>query len=288
MKTSKIKTPRQKIVVVYHGDCPDGFGGAWAAWKKFGARAAYLPARDRNAPPCKLKDKEVYLIDYTYEPAVVKKLIKDNIRVTAIDHHVSQEAAVRLTDRYSYDIKHSGAALAWKYFHPGKKVPMLLRYIEDGDLYKWNVPHSRELLMLIELASFDFKTWSRLAKDLENPRTHATYIKKGALLLFYNRSLWERLLPNAELVKFDGKKIFALNCPRYFADDLGHALAAKTHSFALLWNESGGNIRVSLRSEGNADVAKIAKKYGGGGHKRSSGFSFEVGKKTPWKILPVK
>jgi len=280
-----MKTPKQKIIVIYHGDCPDGFGGAWAAWKKFGNRAAYIPARDRNAPPCQLKNKEVYLIDYTYEPGVVKKLVRNNVRVTAIDHHVSQEAAIKLTDRYSYDVRHSGAVLAWKYFHSDEKTPMLLRCIENGDIWKWNVPHSRALLMLIELTPFDFKTWSRLAKELENPHTRAAYIKKGALLLLYHRSLWEKLLPNAELVKFDGKKIFALNCSRYFADDIGHALAARTSSFSLLWSESGGKINVSLRSNGKIDVAKIAKKYGGGGHKRASGFELDAGKKAPWKLV---
>ena len=68
-----------------------GSAAAWAAWKKFGAKAAYLPARDRNAPPVPLKNKIVYIIDYTYDPPIIKKLIKDNVRVTAIDHHFSQK-----------------------------------------------------------------------------------------------------------------------------------------------------------------------------------------------------
>lgn len=278
---------KQKIVVIYHGKCPDGFGGAWAAWKKFGAKAVYLPASDRSAPPVPLKNKIIYIIDYTYDAPIVKKLMKDNIRVTAIDHHFSQKDATMLTEKYVYDVSHSGAVLAWNYFHPGKKMPMLLRYIEDRDIWKWNVPHSREMLMLIDLASFDFGTWSRLAKDIDDPRTRALNIKKGALLALHYRSLYEKLLPSAEQVMFAGKKIYALNCPYYFADDLGHALAVKTHSFALLWNESGGRIRCSLRSEGKVDVAKIAKKYGGGGHKQASGFSFPVGKKIPWKLLPL-
>lgn len=287
MKKILTKSPKQKIVVIYHGKCPDGFGGAWAAWKKFGAKAAYFAARDRSAPPVPLKNKVVYIIDYTYDAPIIKKLIRDNIRVTAIDHHVSQKEATMLTEKYSYDVKRSGAPLAWEYFHPGKKVPMLLRYVEDRDIWKWKVPHAREMLMLIDLAPYDFKAWSRLARDIDDPRTHTTYLKKGALLELQYRSLYEKLLPNAELVKFAGHTIYALNCPYYFADDLGHELAVKTRSFALLWNESGGRIRCSLRSAGKIDVAKIAKKYGGGGHKQSSGFSFLAGKKTPWKLLPA-
>jgi nanoRNase/pAp phosphatase (c-di-AMP/oligoRNAs hydrolase) len=287
MKKSSVKVPKQKIVVIYHGKCPDGFGGAWAAWKKFGAKAAYFAARDRSAPPVPLKNKIVYIIDYTYDAPIIKKLIKDNVRVTAIDHHVSQKEATMLTEKYSYDAKHSGATLTWEYFHPGKPTPALLRYVEDRDLYAWKVPHSREMLMLVDLAEFDFKTWSLLAKELDDSRTRATHLKKGALLDLYYRSLYRKLLPNAELVKFAGHKIYALNCPYYFADDLGHELAIKTHSFALLWNESGGRIRCSLRSAGTVDVAKIAKKYGGGGHRFAAGFSFRVGTKVPWKLLPA-
>lgn len=286
-RLSALKSPHQKIVVIYHGKCPDGFGAAWAAWKKFGSRAAYIAAHDRSHPSVVLKNKMVYVLDYTYEERTMKKLIKDNIRVTAIDHHVSQKAFTLLTDQYSYDVNHSAATLTWNYFHSGKPVPALLQYIEDRDLWKWKLPHAKEALMLIDLAPFDFKTWSRLAKDIDDPNTHATYLKKGALLLLHYRSLYEKLLPNAELVRFQGKKVYALNCPYYFSSDLGHELALKTHSFAIVWNESGGRIRVSLRSVGKVDVAKIAKKYGGGGHKSASGFSFPVGKKTPWKLLPV-
>lgn len=281
-----MKTPRQKIIVIYHGRCPDGFGGAWAAWKKFGNKAAYLPARDRNKPPAPLKHKTIYLIDYTYDAPIVKKLIRDNVRVTAIDHHVSQKESTMLTEKYLYDVKHSGATLAWQYFHPGKNIPMLLRYIEDRDIWKWNIPHSREMLSLIDLAKFDFKTWNRLAKDLDDPHTRAAHLKKGTLLDLQYVSLYRKLIPNAEPAKFAGHKIYVLNCPYYFADDLGHELALKTRSFSLLWNESGGRIRCSLRSAGKIDVSKIAKKYGGGGHKESSGFSFPVGKKAPWKLLP--
>ena len=285
-KVTTTKIHHQKIVVIYHGDCPDGFGGAWAAWKKFGAKAAYLPARDRGATPCPLKNKEVYLIDYTYEPEIIKQLVKDNIRVTIIDHHATAKVSLPLVADSLYEIEHSGSVLAWKYFHPGQKTPVLLRYVEDRDIWNWKVPNAREMLMLIDLAPFDFHAWSRMAREFEDPSLRAANVKKGTLLFVHYKSLYEKLLPSAELVKFDGKKIYILNCPYFFADDLGHILALRTHSFAALWSEAGGRIKVSLRSVQGFDVGKIAKKYGGGGHKHSAAFSFEVGKKTPWELLP--
>jgi oligoribonuclease NrnB/cAMP/cGMP phosphodiesterase (DHH superfamily) len=280
-----IATPKQKIVVIYHGNCPDGFGGAWAAWTKFKNKAAYFGATDRENLPFEIKNKEVYLIDYTYQPELVRQLIDDNIRVTAIDHHVSQEASTKLTQDYSYAINRSGAPLAWEYFHPKEKLPMLLRYIEDRDIWKWKLPFTEEILTLIDLEPFDFKVWTKLAKDLESAAKRKIYKKDGKLLLTFQKSLIDKLLPSAETVLFEGKKILALNAPYYFASDLGHELAARSGTFAIIWNESAGRIRVSLRSTGKTDVSKIAQKYGGGGHKNASGFSFLVHEKFPWEVI---
>jgi oligoribonuclease NrnB/cAMP/cGMP phosphodiesterase (DHH superfamily) len=285
MAYTLIETPKQKIIVIYHGNCPDGFGAAWAAWTKFKNKAAYLPAKDRLALPCEIKNKEVYVLDYTYEPALMKKLIEDNIRVTAIDHHISQEVGTKMTQNYSYDLKHSAAPLTWSYFHPKKKVPMLLKYVEDRDLWNWKVPYSEEILTLVDLSPFDFKVWNKIANDLDNTAKLKIYKKNGALLLKFQRALIEKLLPSAELVMFDGKKVWALNAPYYFSSDLGHELAMRTKSFAIIWSESAGRIRVSLRAASNIDVSKIAQKYGGGGHKAASGFSFLIHEKFPWEVI---
>lgn len=278
--------PKQKIVVIYHGRCPDGFGGAWAAWKKLGSRAAYFGARDRNAPPVPLKNKIVYLIDYTYDEPIVRDLIRDNIRVVAIDHHESQKEAIALTDNPLYDTAHSGAVLSWNYFHGKEKVPMMLRYIEDRDIWNWKISHSREMLACIDMTPRTFTAWSKLSAQIDDPRTRKVCLQKGKLLDAQYRNLFEKLLPNAEPVYFEGRKIYALNCPYYFVDDLGHILAERVGSMAILWSESGGRIRVGLRSNGTVDVSKIAKQYGGGGHPSSSGFSFSVDDPAPWKLLP--
>jgi oligoribonuclease NrnB/cAMP/cGMP phosphodiesterase (DHH superfamily) len=283
-----MKTPSQKIVVIYHGDCPDGFGGAYAAWKKFGARAAYLPAMNRFALPCPLKNKEVYLIDYTYQENFIKKLLRDNKRVTAIDHHITAERVAKLTQNYSFALDHSGAVLAWNYFHPGRKVPVMLRYIEDRDLWRWKLPASKAVLAYFDLAERSFAIWDKAAKELEQAGKRKAYREKGELLLRYEKMLLDEILPSAELVRFAGYTVFAINAPYHFVDNLGHALTKKTHSFTIVWRETAGTLKVSLRSAGSVDVAKIAEKFGGGGHKAAAAFSFPIrstGITFPWKAV---
>jgi len=41
----------------------------------------------------------------------------------------------------------------------------------------------------------------------------------------------------------------------------------------LTREEGDGRIKVSLRSKTEADVSKIAKAFGGGGHRRAAGFT---------------
>ena len=57
----------KQIIVLYHGDCPDGFGAAFAAWKKFKDAAEYVALSRSDTPPLELvKNKEVYLPDFTF------------------------------------------------------------------------------------------------------------------------------------------------------------------------------------------------------------------------------
>ena len=42
---------------------------------------------------------------------------------------------------------------------------------------------------------------------------------------------------------------------------------------AILVEQADGGVRVSLRSRGSADVAELAKRFGGGGHSQAAGFS---------------
>src|SRR3989344_1363044 len=108
------------IIIIYHADCPDGFSGAWAAYKRFGNEAEYIPVHHDDAPIQGLEHKEIYFIDFVYSEKEMIALASKNKRITAIDHHVTAEPVVKMTEKYSYSVDNSGAVLAWKYFHPDK------------------------------------------------------------------------------------------------------------------------------------------------------------------------
>lgn len=272
------------VVVLYHGDCSDGFGGAWAAWKKFGASAEYIGLYRGNPLPAGLKNKELYFIDFLYEPEVMRKIVKNNKKVVGLDHHVTAKDSVKLMSPGSiYSEKNSGAVLAWRYFHPREKVPTLLRYVEDRDTWRWALPASKDISVFMDTFTFNFQFWDKAAREFEKSAFLKKYIEKGRLLKSYRDFVVKKLIPSAVTVKFAGYKILAVNAPHEFTSELGHLLAVRHAPFSLVWSQDGLGVRVGLRSDGTVDVAKIAKKFGGGGHRAAAGFIVPANKKVPWK-----
>ncbi len=274
------------IVVLYHGNCTDGFCAAWAAWKKFGNSADYVGVNLGIAPPAGLVGKEIYTVDFTYSIEYIPKLLQENKRLTSIDHHITAKEVAAMTHDYRFDLKRSGAVLSWQYFHPDEKVPQLLNYVEDMDLWQFKLPHTKEIIAYLGLFDFDFATWDVLIADFENPKKFQEILPQAKLLLQYEKKIVERIAQNhSELVDFEGYKTYVVNCP-IFNSQIGHALCDKLPPMGIVWYRDKNRLKFSLRSDGSVDVSELAKKFvGGGGHKRSAGFALPIDSPLPWKKI---
>lgn len=275
------------VIIIYHNDCTDGFSSAWAAWKKFGDNADYVGVNPGSKPLTGLKDREVYMLDVIYPIQYLKKLIRENKKVVAIDHHLSNQKSFDLISNGLFDLSHSGAFLSWKYFHPSKKVPKFIEHVEDVDLWTFKLFKTKEIISCLDLVEFSFKNWDKIYKDIENVKTCRDYIKNGTLILKYQNILIDRIIDNqAELVNFLGYKTYAVNSP-VFNSQIGNILSKKLSPVGIVWSQDkSGRIHVSLRSDGTVDVSKLASRFkGGGGHKKSAGFYVENISKLPWEKL---
>ncbi|MDP3901570.1 MAG: DHHA1 domain-containing protein [bacterium] len=273
------------IIVIFHGDCPDGFSGGWAAWKRFGNRATYIAAKHHFPPVTNLKNKEIYFVDFIYPTEITKKLIKNNKRVVLIDHHISAKPIAKLIKEKLYRTTNSGAVLAWQYFHPGKKVPKMLLHVEDVDRWQFKLPHTREISAYINLFDYSFKNWSKIVTDIDNKKKLKEIISHGKWVLKYEDQWINKLINNAQLVKFCGYKTLIVNSP-VLNSDIGNRLTKMLPPVGIVWSQkSDGKIAVSLRSSGRVDVSKLAAKFGGGGHKRAAGFAIDSKEKFPWKAI---
>lgn len=274
----------KKILVFYHKNCSDGFGAAWAAWKKFGDAAEYVALDPETLPKVFPKKRTIYAVDLSYPVSVQKKIRTHNESLTIIDHHISKKEDTELFPGNIFDNDHSGAVLAWRYFHPKKSVPKLLEHIEDIDLWKWQFPNTREIISALSLRAFDFSTWDVFAKMIESGSGKKKIIAEGKIISLYEERIIEKMVGSAVPVTFEGMRILAVNSS-VLNSEVANALLKKLPPAAIVWRDSGGEIHVSLRSDGTVDVSKIAEKYGGGGHTRSAGFGFRSEEGVPWKIL---
>ncbi len=273
----------KSIVILYHSDCEDGFGGAWAAWKKFGNRATYIPIKHQTPPPPGLTNKTIFIIDIFYPIPVLKRLIRENKRIVALDHHKSREAETKFAPEYVFDLNRSGAVIAWNYFHPRKKVPHLLGVIQERDLWKFKTRDSKQLFAYLEMQPLDFHAWNIIAKQWENSKVRQEHGKLGEVILTFQHSLIGQLVKHAQKGTFQNKSVWIVNSP-FFEDQVGNLLAKKGPHITLVWRQYGGMIRVSLRSTKAVDVSKLAAPFGGGGHPQSAGFRIPANKPVPWRI----
>lgn len=274
----------KKIIVFYHKDCWDGFGGAWAAWKKMGSKADYVGLQPGAPPDFEVKNKEVYLIDTAFPIPAMRQLLKNNLKVVLLDHHFSNKEVAEIVPEKLFEMDHSGAVLAWKYFHPKKATPVFLKYVEDADIWKWALPNSKALSMLREGLPFDFRAWSKWVNDYEDKKKLKARMLHGQQLLDYSADLQDKAVKNAQVVEFEGYRCLAVNSPLLHSD-IGNKLSKLMPPFGIVWAEKSDVRTFSLRSNGKFDVSKLAQKYGGGGHKAAAGFAMELGGKLPWKYI---
>ncbi len=275
----------KNIVVLYHNNCSDGFGGAWVAKRKFGDKADYIGVFHHNPPPEDLINKNVYIIDFAYDSEETKKILEEAKSLTILDHHITAKKVVESVPNHVYDTNHSGAVIAWKYFFPDEKIPIFLKYIEDGDLWRFKLRDSREFFSLLLTMPLDFKKWDELVEDFEDEKKRKVHINHGKMLFEYQQKVIRDLLQEAEEVTLDGQSALAVNSST-LRSQLGNSLVKEGYDIGIIWYHTGrGIIKVSLRSdkEGGVDVGKIAEKYGGGGHKSSAAFIINPGGEFPWK-----
>lgn len=281
--------PLKDIVIIYHADCPDGFGAAFAAWKKFGDSASYLPWSKHHEVPDGIVNKELYIVDWSYSKEILEELIATNTSVVVIDHHQTAKAAVESFPQNIFDINHSGCVLTWNYFHPSVPVPSVLLYVEDHDIWNLALPEHREFNVALHQEPVTFESWDNLITRLQNEDELINFIAKGSLLATYEDKIVAGLLKNRERVMFEGHEVWTIN-ENLHRSVLGNHLAELNAeeggtALGIVYYRKDGSVRASLRSTGDVDVATMAEKYGGGGHKNASSIKVKNFSDLPFEFL---
>ena len=313
-----------KPLVVYHANCADGFGAAFAAWLKLGDEAEYLPmqygAINYEFPSL---NRDVYILDFSFPRSTMDYIFDTAKRVVWLDHHKSAfemwlpelpyhdhcraEDLIVGPHHVILDNDQSGAMLAWRWFHPGTEVPMLIRHIDDGDRWVHKIDGTRAFQKALwSYAPWSFEQWNGkfLPCDMGNPKAsfgatakYTFMINSGAAILrAHDQSVQSVVkgsarkvfvnLPNEPGFEPKGLTLYGLaaNCPPHLTSDVGRELATKSGTFSLCWtlSQEGLIAKCSLRSNGDYDVSAIAKVFGGGGHRAAAGFEVPLETLIGW------
>jgi len=264
----------KKILILYHANCQDGLGAAYAAWVKFGDKADYVPVSYGAEEPPDVTGKIVYILDFSYKRSVLLEMHSKAKKLVVIDHHKTAQDDLVGLDFAHFDMNRSGCILAWDYFHSPDTPPLGLVLIQDRDLWRFVFDATKPYCAAL---------WGLVPNDLEslsrslNETSVNELVARGRDLITVFNADVEELQKHKHVITLNGHTGLACNANAKYASELGHKLATESGTFGAIYCYDGQTKLwfYSLRSIENFDVSEIAKAYGGGGHPRASGFSIK-------------
>ena len=256
-------------VVIYHANCADGFGAAWAAWKVLKDAAIYLPVQYGEEPPYQqCEGKAVCIVDFSYPKEMLLRLDDCANGLAVLDHHKTAQRDLDGLSFATFDMDHSGAMLAWKYFHHDSAPPLFIEYIQDRDLWQWALPQSREVSAALHSYPYEFSVWDDLSMNVNQLRL------EGVVLLRAKDQLVKRMADHAVVGNVGGHQVHIVNATVFFSE-VGEELCLRypDEPFAAYYFDRTDRRQWGLRSRGDFDCSVVATLYGGGGHPGAAGFT---------------
>jgi oligoribonuclease NrnB/cAMP/cGMP phosphodiesterase (DHH superfamily) len=258
------------ITVLYHNDA-DGFGSAFVVWLRY-KEAHFIPVQyNQPLPEIPEDTKQLFIVDFSYQRDVCEEL-NEKYELIIIDHHKTAQEELKNLSYAIFDMEKSGCILTWEHLFPdNKKVPAILQYVEDYDLWKFEKIYSEEVNLYITSLEKDFEIWKQF--NVTTAVVGGTHIKK-----FRDQQI-ERALKKVNFftIEIEGEDIYQVPCLNTTENisEIGNKLCKRypEYAFSMTFQVLKDKTSYSLRSIGNFDVSKVAKRFGGGGHRNAAGFT---------------
>lgn len=298
-----------KPLVIYHANCADGFTAAWAVRQAMECdfHAAVHgepppPTEGRDLvlvdfcyPPRVMLDlqlvaRSILVLDHHKSAEADmpdNPLTADDqltvVRIEGFDVDadptwrqfqgwVGQDKSegIRKAMIYAlFDMDRSGAGIAWDFFHPGQTRPLFLDHVEDRDLWRFELQHTREICAAVHSHPYTFEAWDALAAE-----TAFSLYQQGLVLERARaKDIAEQIAQCRRELVIGNYRVPVASIPRCLVSDAAGQMA-KGSAFAACYQDTSAGRKFDLRSTPDGvDVSEVAALYGGGGHARAAGFT---------------
>jgi hypothetical protein len=313
-------SPRDFEVCLYHHHCPDGIGAAWCFWRENLTRPEPEDENQNKSPsrrqkktlrdgciiqgvtftdplPLELvRGKNVVIMDFCFERYETIALCSAAKNVMVLDHH---DTALRNLDGlhqevsnlgYIFDMNRSGAQIAWDWYHPKTPEPWFISYIADRDLWKWELPNSREIgksLYCNRWYTFDKMEELFNLSDAHTEEYKKKFAVEGAVLIGIEEKDISYAVHKSVLCEFLGYRVRLTTCSPTIRSEVGSSICAKGDcDFAVVWRYDFESDQWWMNLRGDKDceihLNVLCEKYGGGGHIKASGFAIHGNNSKEW------
>jgi oligoribonuclease NrnB/cAMP/cGMP phosphodiesterase (DHH superfamily) len=171
----------------------------------------------------------------------------------------------------------SGARLAWDHFYGPEDPPDVVRFVEDRDLWRFQYgDDTRDYYAALTSRPYTFEAWD----EIHAMRLDAI-LTEGAAINRYRDQLIAQAVETAAWQEVCGVLMPVANCPYSYASDVAGELAKRNDQSgvaAYFYDHlAAGTRNWGLRSTPDGiDVATLAEKWGGGGHRHAAGFKTPI------------
>lgn len=261
-----------------------------------GYNAANSPFKLSDITPDKYKDIELYVLDYSfpidhfiYHTEIFKQVVVLDHHAGAIETYSKHfeltvgknewlVANPTANSRLVFSSKESGAKLTYMYLFPDRNIPLHIEYVSDRDLWQFKHEKTRafhagiNMLRTDSYYRLDLLVKYDMNKIIEVGELYETKIMNKINSLMHN-TLKIDLVSNGVTYSCG-----IINADLELASDLCNTLIIKQEldiAIAYIINKNG-KVTCSIRSREGVDLIPIVSVYGGGGHKRSAGFTTDL------------
>lgn len=289
-------------LIIHHRGCSDGICGALVLWLYCSKNAEVMDAQYGDPPPTdeQVSGRKVYIVDFSYPKETLIHLNEVASSLKVFDHHKTAQENCAGLSFCAFDQSRSGARIAYDFVEPSllrckgvdedlkDRLDHLTQYVQDRDLWKWRLPHSRKVSLWLASYPRTIVSWFatlqsfphasvRGPEDYDEILSAAQVLKRQIERDLDSLSQGARLA-RVKLVTLSGetkvRTAAVVNSP-LLQSELGERLLQSydVDMAVIFFISKDGYYIYSLRSNrDDVDVSVLAKAFDGGGHPKSSGF----------------